>query len=121
MPPRRARPSRSAWSEFVSTTKRVGWLVLIAGLVGACGGGDGGDTKPGPDPQPDPAALPARLSLEKLMDPETCKGCHPKHYEEWSGSMHAYAAVDPVFNAMNKRGQRETSGQLGKFCVQCHA
>ena len=32
---------------------------------------------------------------------------------QWSGSMHAYAADDPVFVAMNKRGQRETNGELG--------
>ena len=35
--------------------------------------------------------------------------------------MHAYAADDPVFVAMNKRGQRETNGELGTFCVKCHA
>jgi hypothetical protein len=64
---------------------------------------------------------PHALSLEQLRDPETCKGCHPVHYREWSSSMHAYAAVDPVFLAMNKRGQRETKGALGDFCVKCHA
>jgi hypothetical protein len=35
--------------------------------------------------------------------------------------MHAYAAQDPVFIAMNQRGQRETKGKLGDFCVRCHA
>src|SRR5580704_15773848 len=35
--------------------------------------------------------------------------------------MHAYASKDPVFLAMNARGQRETGGALGTFCVQCHA
>jgi hypothetical protein len=35
--------------------------------------------------------------------------------------MHAYAADDPVFLAMNQRGQRETGGELGDFCVECHA
>src|SRR4051812_42737985 len=58
---------------------------------------------------------------EKLLDPETCKECHQKHFEEWSGSMHAYASKDPVFRAMNERGQRETNGELGDFCVKCHA
>jgi hypothetical protein len=61
------------------------------------------------------------LSREALMDPETCAGCHPKHYREWASSMHAYAGEDPVFIAMNKRGQRETNGELGDFCVKCHA
>jgi hypothetical protein len=62
-----------------------------------------------------------KFTVEKLQDPETCKECHPKHFEQWSGSMHAYAADDPVFIAMNKRGQRETNGQLGDFCLRCHA
>lgn len=62
-----------------------------------------------------------KLSPEALQDPEACKSCHPVHYDEWSGSMHAYAAEDPLFLAMNARGQRETQGELGDFCVQCHA
>lgn len=62
-----------------------------------------------------------RLPVDKLKDPETCKGCHPTHYREWQASMHAYATVDPVFVAMNKLGQEETNGELGTFCVNCHA
>lgn len=58
---------------------------------------------------------------EQLMDPETCKECHQDHFQEWSGSMHAYAAEDPIFLAMNARGQQETNGALGDFCVKCHA
>jgi hypothetical protein len=61
------------------------------------------------------------LTREQLMDPETCKSCHPTHYREWKASMHAYAAQDPVFRAMNELGQRETDGGMGDFCVQCHA
>lgn len=55
------------------------------------------------------------------MDPQSCAACHPDSYREWSGSMHAYAAEDPVFIAMNARAQRETNGALGDFCVRCHA
>ena len=61
------------------------------------------------------------LTRQELLDPETCQDCHPDHYREWSGSMHAYASDDPVFLAMNQRGQRETGGELGDFCVKCHA
>ena len=64
---------------------------------------------------------PTYRSRAELLDPETCKECHAKHYAEWSGSMHAYASQDPVFLAMNRRGQEETGGVLGKFCVNCHA
>src|SRR5580704_15418114 len=61
------------------------------------------------------------LDHQALLDPTQCQGCHPDHYREWSGSMHAYAGDDPVFVAMNARGQRETKGALGTFCVRCHA
>jgi hypothetical protein len=35
--------------------------------------------------------------------------------------MHAYASHDPLFLAMNRRAQEETGGELGDFCVRCHA
>jgi hypothetical protein len=53
------------------------------------------------------------------MDPLTCKACHEQHYDDWSASMHAYAADDPLFVAMNQRGQDQA--QVGTFCVNCHA
>jgi hypothetical protein len=76
-------------------------------VVGACA--DDGASAP-------PATF---LTREQLMDPLTCAGCHSKHYEQWASSMHAYAADDPLFLAMNARGQREAN--IGDFCVQCHA
>jgi hypothetical protein len=79
------------------------WLSCV--LLVACGGGLTGA-------QLDPAAL---------RDPEACRQCHPAQFQDWSGSMHAYAADDPVFLAMNARAQRETGGALGTFCVKCHA
>jgi hypothetical protein len=82
-------------------------------LIAACESGGGGDPVTGETLAP--------LSFEELIDPESCKDCHPKHYEQWSASMHAYATTDPVFLAMNKRGQEETGGAMGDFCVKCHA
>src|SRR5262245_46081180 len=73
-----------------------------AGVLSACGDNE-----------------PRHLSRQELLDPETCRACHPDHYRDWSGSMHAYASEDPIFLAMNRRGQRE--GAIGEFCVKCHA
>ncbi|HTU58989.1 MAG TPA: multiheme c-type cytochrome, partial [Polyangiales bacterium] len=87
-------------------------LLVLALLVTGCASASG-DSVPG--------TQVAQLSREQLLDPETCKGCHPQHYREWASSMHAYASEDPVFVAMNRRGQRETAGEMGDFCVQCHA
>ena len=64
---------------------------------------------------------PTYLPREALLDPETCRDCHSTHYREWAGSMHAYASTDPVFLAMNRLGQEQTDGELGDFCVNCHA
>src|SRR4051794_6171905 len=81
-----------------------GWLVAIA----AC------SQAPAP-PHIDPDTT---FTVEQLKDPETCRDCHPKQYQEWSGSMHAYATDDPLFVAMNKMGQQ---ANIGSFCVKCHA
>ena len=80
-------------------------LVVLPWVLAACSAPPGG---------------PA-LTQQQLMDPASCKTCHPDAYREWSGSMHAYASEDPVFRAMNQRGQRETNGALGTFCLNCHA
>jgi len=93
-----------------------GWAVL---LVAGCRRGEAERARQ--DAGAQVTVLPIALTLEQLRDPETCKYCHPNHYREWSSSMHAYAARDPVFLAMNKRGQRETHGELGDFCIKCHA
>ena len=66
-------------------------VVMIAALLVACGD-DGGP----------------KYSVEMLQDPNTCLECHETHHTEWSGSMHAYSATDPVFRAMH-----ELSGQPG--------
>ena len=62
---------------------------------------------------------PSSFTREQLMDPQTCKQCHPQQFQDWSASMHAYASDDPLFLAMNRRGQQQA--QLGPFCVKCHA
>jgi hypothetical protein len=61
------------------------------------------------------------LTGEALRDPNNCVSCHAEQFREWSSSMHAYAAEDPVFHAMNKRMLRETGGASATFCVGCHA
>ena len=81
-------------------------LILAAFALGACDGSDGGPPAP-------------RATREQLLDPATCGQCHRSHYEEWQSSMHAYASDDPIFVAMNQRGQREAG--IGDFCVKCHA
>jgi nitrate/TMAO reductase-like tetraheme cytochrome c subunit len=83
----------------------VAFVTLGVVVTAGCGSGSGAST----------------LSQSALMDPLTCRTCHPAQYQDWSGSMHAYATDDPVFRAMNQRAQRESNNALGTFCVNCHA
>gem|GEM_PF-5333001 len=82
----------------------LGLLALLA-IVGCVGCGGAGNPTP-------------VLTRAELMDPAACQTCHPQQFGDWSQSMHAYAADDPVFQAMNQRGQRETNGALGDFCLK---
>jgi hypothetical protein len=90
-------------------------VAMLAVGAGGCSerpseSGDGGAMTPAPT-----------LTRDSLLDPAACQTCHPTHVQDWQASAHAGASTDPVFVAMNARGQRETNGQLGAFCVNCHA
>lgn len=73
----------------------------------------------------EPAPAPAKSgkageSAKAFTSAKECGACHPKQYQEWRGSMHAYAMTSPVFLAFNRTLQERTSGTLGTFCVRCH-
>lgn len=63
----------------------------------------------------------AILRENQFPSADTCKTCHPKHYEEWSVSPHAYAQMSPIANAMNGKMQLLTNGTIGDFCMRCHS
>ncbi len=96
------------------TSRHLSWASLVVPLffgglaLASCSGAEKTEAEPS-------------LKGDALLDPNNCLPCHARQFQEWSGSMHAYSAEDPVFLAMNKRMQRETGGQAGSFCVGCHA
>ena len=98
----------------MSRKRRFGARLVANGLGAAVALGAGACSN---DPPPEKTYA----ALSELYDSKRCATCHPKHYAEWSASMHAYAAEDPVFLAMNRRGQEATHGELGSLCVNCHA
>src|SRR6476620_7117024 len=95
----------------VLKTKRTSMTFLRYGLLVAIAACSQGPSTPS-------TTAATTYTVEQLKNPETCKDCHPKQYQEWSGSMHAYATDDPLFVAMNKMGQQ---ANIGPFCVKCHA
>lgn len=69
--------------------------------------------------------LPQSCSATPLLETDfpsakQCKACHPRQYEQWSRSMHAYAQHSPVFEAFNLALIERTGGTIGSFCTRCH-
>ena len=62
-----------------------------------------------------------KLFLEsKYPSANTCATCHPRQYEQWSASQHAYAQLSPVYMAMQTAINIKTSATNGDFCIRCH-
>jgi len=57
---------------------------------------------------------------DRFPSAETCATCHPRQYEQWSASPHAYAQISPVFNAFSGAVIKLTNGTMGDFCIRCH-
>ena len=65
--------------------------------------------------------LPYQEPIVEMQSASECKDCHPRQYEEWRTSRHAYAAKSPVFDAMALKAFRDSSGEVGTFCTGCHS
>lgn len=87
-------------------------------------------SQPEPPPEPpepdgfhDPLSTPAEptLSPDSFNASSTCQPCHAEHYDQWRTSTHAYAMVDPVFQALVAVRQVDYDGAQDQFCTQCHS
>lgn len=77
---------------------------------------------PTADPAADTGAMPMEEQmLEAYASAEVCATCHQRQYEEWRQSMHAYASISPIFEALALKAFRDSSGQVGTFCTGCHS
>jgi hypothetical protein len=94
--------------------------VGLALLLSACGTADVEKERRGGGALP-PLLVPRTEELTSFEHPDRCAECHTEHAAQWQISSHAYAQVDPVFQAMNRLGQARTQEELGRFCVHCHS
>jgi len=74
-------------------------------------------------PQPLPEDNPDAHALADMQYPsaKVCGECHPRQYEQWSNSSHAYASLSPMFNKFEQKINDLAQGTIGSFCVRCHA
>ena len=75
-----------------------------------------------------PGPLPT-LAASTFADPNNCRICHPRQYNEWQGSMMSYGAQSPLFGTLEFVGNELTGGALANnnksdgsdlFCQSCH-
>ncbi|SDI38639.1 Cytochrome c554 and c-prime [Ferrimonas sediminum] len=59
-------------------------------------------------------------ALKDWSEPKRCKGCHPRQWTGWQGSMHSIAFIDPVFQSEWAMGDKETDGVTRNLCGGCH-
>jgi hypothetical protein len=97
---------------FIFTTLLL--LYCLGSLVGC--------SKKSADPVSKEEPPKPQFSLSDFQSAEACKDCHPTYYNEWRGSMHAYAFVDPI-NTIGMKNTQIAVGaeELGQFCLECHS
>jgi mono/diheme cytochrome c family protein len=65
-----------------------------------------------------------KVRIEQFIDPSVCAECHSELYEQWNGSMHSKAFVDPLWRSATKLFFKEAvkSEEIVemKACVKCH-
>jgi hypothetical protein len=94
------------------STNQIHSVVIVGIVVFVVGCKDQGAEPPPKD---------ARFSLTDFTSAQTCSTCHPQYYTEWSGSMHRYAANDPIWMLAANALQGSTQGRLKGWCWQCHS
>jgi hypothetical protein len=133
---------------------RVFALLAIASFVGlACSDGNDGDSNGGvggvggigggpalPATSPPVAGGGGAIEIpnqeRRAYSASTdCKTCHPRQFEEWRTSPHAYSGISPSFYSLVAAGQNSfgagagasspggvsVGGAVGNFCLPCHS
>lgn len=55
-----------------------------------------------------------------FTDPQTCAGCHQDKYDEWHGSLHSLAFIDPVYQGEMNKAVKAVGKPIGRHCSSCH-
>ena len=68
-----------------------------------------------------PSLIKWNKSNAQFTPPEVCNGCHPDKYEEWTGSMHALAFHDPVYQGELSKAVKAVGHEISRQCEGCHS
>jgi mono/diheme cytochrome c family protein len=65
-----------------------------------------------------------KVRVNQFIEPEVCESCHSEIFQQWNGSMHSKAFIDPLWRSATKLFFKDakTTGEVleMKACVKCH-
>ncbi len=68
-----------------------------------------------------PSLIKYEKSAAEFTPPEVCGECHAKQYEEWTGSVHAMAFQDPVYQGELNLAVEKAGHDIARQCEGCHS
>ncbi|MHB8788788.1 MAG: multiheme c-type cytochrome [Desulfobulbaceae bacterium] len=68
-----------------------------------------------------PSLIKWNKSGAEFTPPEVCGECHPKQFEEWTGSVHALAFHDPVYQGELNLAVKAVGHEISRQCEGCHS
>lgn len=68
-----------------------------------------------------PSLLKWEKSKAEFTPPETCADCHPQQYKEWTGSVHALAFKDPIYQGEINKAVKAVGHDIARQCEGCHS
>jgi hypothetical protein len=98
---------------------KAGRVFVFIGLLAGGMGLAKAQEIPKPPPEKNPHAWAD--SDRQYPSARVCGECHPRQFEQWSLSSHAYANLSPMFNKFEQKINDLASGTINSFCVRCHA
>jgi len=68
-----------------------------------------------------PSLIKWNKSNAPFTPPDVCGGCHPKQLEEWTGSAHALAFRDPIYQGELNKAVKAVGHEISRQCEGCHS
>ncbi|MDY0268479.1 cytochrome c family protein [Trichloromonas sp.] len=68
-----------------------------------------------------PSLIKYEKSGAEFTPPEACADCHAQQYEEWTGSIHALAFKDPVYQGELNLAVKAVGHEISRQCEGCHS
>jgi hypothetical protein len=68
-----------------------------------------------------PSLIKWNKSNAEFTPPEVCGECHEKQFAEWTGSVHALAFKDPIYQGELNKAVEAVGHEISRQCEGCHS